>query len=187
MLDAEEFLLPAELPVLSLKIGVPQIQHPVADIVTGRAAHGKKRFAADIVYLSAHQMKHVGPDDLHPAAVPLCCRIGGQQVEVFVIAIQKQRRKRQVIQSVQPRLLLGAIVPDAAEIAADDDAISPGHTLLRGESPFGKAGEVPVCVAGNVDHFIFPLAFSWYIQHTALRTPDFPQKLQGRCRRNQKA
>lgn len=81
--------------------------------------------------LPAHQMDDMWTDFMHLSAVPLLHGIFIQRVEVFVIAVYEQNRKRQGFQPVELWIVTLVTVPDTAEIAADDHVIVLCHFRLR--------------------------------------------------------
>lgn len=58
-------------------------------------SHREKRAALQLERLPAHQMDDMWTDFMHLSAVPLLHGIFIQRVEVFVIAVYEQNRKRQ--------------------------------------------------------------------------------------------
>ena len=87
------------------------------------SAHDEEPYAVDHKHLPAHQMNDVGTDEVNFAAVPLINRIGCQEIVVLVIPVQEERSPGLRSQPVQPVFLLGGLVPDAAEITADDHIV----------------------------------------------------------------
>ena len=62
-------------------------------------------------------MDYMGPNALDFPAVPFLYGVFSQQIEVFVVAADKQRGKGQIRQPVQIAPLLLAPVPYAAKIS----------------------------------------------------------------------
>ena len=106
------------------------------------AAHREEGAVLQIERLPAHQVNDVRTDLMYLSAVPLFHRIFIQRIEVFVIAVHEQNRKRQSFQPVELRIVALATVPDASEIAADDHVVILRHLglfrkVLRLESEAG--------------------------------------------------
>ena len=94
--------------------------------------------------------------------MPFGDRIGGQPVIVLVIAVDKKRGKRLSGQPFPPVLLLMRIVPDAAEVAADDQIVAEAAGKMLAPEPLKFA----VRVAGYIDHTLRLLMPNiWYIHH----------------------
>lgn len=62
-------------------------------------------------------MDYMGPNALNFPAVPFLYGVFPQQIEVFVVAADKQRGERQVFQPVQAAGILFAAFPYTAEVS----------------------------------------------------------------------
>ena len=93
---------------------------------------------------------------MHVSAVPLFHRVFFiQPVEIFMVAVHEQCRKRFLLQPFEqiPFLtVLAALTPNPAEIPADDDKIILRHLLLFREDPRIESPKIPMAVAGNINH-----------------------------------
>ena len=96
-----------------------------------RTAHREESAALKLKHLPAHQVDDVRADFMHHSAVPLFQRMFVQRIEVFMIAVHEQNRKRQGIQPAELWIVTLVTVPDTAEIAADDHVIVLCHFRLR--------------------------------------------------------
>ena len=92
-----------------------------------------------------NQMNDVLPDNVDLTAVPFGHGISVQHIEIFVISVNEQERKLLAFQPIEPVLLGVAVVPDAAEIAADYNV-----TLFVNEKMRPKALEIGMSVAGDI-------------------------------------
>lgn len=115
--------------------------------MTACATHCEDPLSADLIKLSPHQVQDAGANHLYESAVPLIDRVTAEQVEIFVIPTHKQRRERPVFQPVQPLLFGIAAIPDAAEVAANDQVICfrQLHLLIKGRG--AKSAEITMCIA----------------------------------------
>ena len=97
----------------------------------GRTAHRKELAALDGVDLTAHQVNDVISNKLSLAAIPFDNGQFGKHIKVFVITVDEQRRERHIRQPVKPMSLSRRTVPNAAEVAANDQIV-----LRRGGENF---------------------------------------------------
>ena len=115
--------------------------------MTAGAAHGKDPFPTNLVDLAPRQMQDAGADHLNPSAMPLLNGASMKQIEVLMVPIHEQSRKRPVLQPVKHLLLRLAAVPDPTEVAADDHIIILAQVFLLREGSGGKPAEVSVGVS----------------------------------------
>lgn len=162
MVDPETGAHSSESPILFFKIRCFGIQNTIINIVTPGAAHGEEGISLQVEDLTTHQMDHMGPNALDFSTVPFFYGVFPQQVEVFVVAADKQRGERQVFQPVQAAGILFAAFPYAAEVAADDHKVIPGHLGLLWEMLGIKPLEVAVGIACGIDHDNFTFFRSLY-------------------------
>ena len=116
------------------------------------AAHREEGAALQLERLPAHQVDNVRTDLIHPSAVPLFQRMFVQRIEVFMIAVHEQNRKRQDFQPVELRIITLVAVPDAAKIAADDHVVVFRHLGLFRKVLRLKPKAVSMKIAGCVNH-----------------------------------
>ena len=127
MIDAESgVLLPLQCQVFSLKVGIFQAEDAVLNVVGGRPAHGEEGAAGQLKYLPPHQVEHVGPDGLHPAAVPVLYRVFHKGIVVFMVSRDEGHREGQPFQPVQRLVIPFISEPHAAEVSQLEH-----HILLR--------------------------------------------------------
>lgn len=162
MVDPEAGAHSSESPILFFKIRHIGVQNTIVNIVTPGAAHGEEGISLQVKDLPAHQMDHMGPNALDFPAVPFLYGVFPQQVEVFVVAADKQRGERQVFQPVQAAGILFAAFPYTTEVAADDHKIIPGHLSLLWEVFWSKSLEVAMGIACGIDHDGFTFFRSLY-------------------------
>ena len=117
VVDPEEGAHSAKSPVLFFKIGSFGIQNTILDVMAPGSAHGEEGVPLQIKDLPTHQVDHMGPDALDFPAVPFLYRIFPQQIEVFVVAADKQRGERQIFQPIQAAGILFASFPYTAEVS----------------------------------------------------------------------
>ena len=117
MVDPEAGAHSAKSPVLFFKIGSFGIQNTILDVMAPGSAHGEEGVPLQIKDLPTHQMDYMGPNALDFPTVPFLYGVLSQQVEVFMVAADKQRGKRQVFQPVQAAGILFAAFPYTAEVA----------------------------------------------------------------------
>ena len=101
MIDAESgVLFPLQCQVFSLKVGIFQAEDAVLNVVGGRPAHGEEGAAGQLKYLPPHQVEHVGPDVLHPAAVPVLYRVFHKGIVVFMVSKNERRGEGPLVQPI---------------------------------------------------------------------------------------
>ena len=111
-------------------------------------------------------------DPLNQPPVPAFCRQRVKEIVVFVIAGDKKRGEGLGVQPVQPVLFFLRAVPEPSEIAADDDVILFPHFLLFRKIGAGKATEIAVCVAGQINHIGFSLPVIPFLCAVSSIIPD---------------
>ena len=94
MVDPEAGTHSSESPILFFKIRRIGIQNTIVNIVAPGTAHGEEGVSLQVEDLPAHQMDYMGPNALDFSAVPFLYGVFLQQVEVFVVAADKQRGER---------------------------------------------------------------------------------------------
>lgn len=124
-----------------------RFQDAVLDVVAAGAAHGEEDPAAQVEHLPPLQHQHRGPDDPHPAALPLPLGIGGQGIVVLMVAGNKDGGEGPGLQEVQPRIVPAVAVPHAAEVTGDQDDILFCQSLLLIKVLRPEAAEVSVGVS----------------------------------------
>lgn len=76
-----------------------------------------------------------------------------------MVPVHEQGGKGLFLQPVQPILIFGASVPQAAEIACDDDAVLSAHLFLLGEVFTSEALEAAMSISCDVNcHSVTPLS-----------------------------
>ena len=131
MVDTELPTVAAQGIVPFVKIRAVHVQNPIRNVMALRTAHREESAALKLKHLPAHQVDDVRADFMHHSAVPLFQRMFVQRIEVFMIAVHEQNRKRQGFQPVELWIVTLVTVPDTAEIAADDHVIVLCHFRLR--------------------------------------------------------
>ena len=116
------------------------------------AAHCEERAALQLERLAAHQVNDVRANSMHLSSVPFHHGIFVQRIEVFMIAVHEQNRKRQGFQPVELWIVTLVTVPDTAEIAADDHVIVLCHFRLLWKVLRLKPKAVSMKIAGCVNH-----------------------------------
>ena len=94
-------------------------------ILTVSAAKCKKAFSAYRIDFSAHQMNQIRCDYTRSSAVPFLRRVFFQHIIIFVAAVHECYRIFQLRQLFAEFLLLLGVVPEKAEITADN------HDIIR--------------------------------------------------------
>lgn len=117
MVNAKLPAIAAQAVILFVKIWAVHVQNAVSNIMALCAAHREEGAALQLERLPAHQVDNVRTDLIHPSAVPLFQRMFVQRIEVFMIAVHEQNRKRQGFQPVELWIVTLVTVPDTAEIA----------------------------------------------------------------------
>ena len=117
-----------------------------------RAAHGEPGEPAEGKDLAPHEMQDVLPHFVDPPALPPALRHSVQKAEILMVPVHEQSCKRFLIEPVQPVLVLGAAVPQPAEVAGNDDIILAGHFFLLGKIFAAEPLEIAVGVACYIDH-----------------------------------
>ena len=152
MVDTELSAIAAQRIVPFVKIRAVHVQNPVCNVVALCAAHREEGAALQLERLTAHQVNDVRTDLMHLSAVPLLHRIFVQSIEVFMIAVYEQDRKRQGFQPVKQRIVALIAMPNKPCVAADDHVVVFGHLRLLREILWLESESIAVKIAGCVNH-----------------------------------
>ena len=92
-------------------------------------AHGEKAFALDIEKLSSHKVDNAWGYSVYLSSMPVFYGISVQEVEILVIAVNKEGGERSVVKPASPPHILLIIVPYKSEISANYNVIILCHAV----------------------------------------------------------
>ena len=95
--------------------------------------------------------------------MPFFYRVCVEPVEILMVAVHEQCGKGLALQPVTQVLLLlifSALVPDSAEVSANDYVVFLCHSFLLREYSGAESPEVLVAVSGDINHAL-SLPFGW--------------------------
>lgn len=102
--------------------------------------------------MPAHEVDHVGAEELDLTAVPFLDGVLGKSSEAFMVSVHKGDCERQVFEKRQLDFVSPSSVPQDTAVAANDYGVRFCHGPHFRETVRAEPGEISVGVACNIDH-----------------------------------